>query len=140
MKTILIIDDNDSYREVAAAVLLAADYDVLEANCPDKAFELLAKGDRVDLILCDLHMPFTLGARYSQFEHSHRVGIKTIRELSQVFTETPVVALTGTAASDLAKIARLLQDIPTFEKPDSGVELLKIVERSLMWPSLAYRQ
>jgi CheY-like chemotaxis protein len=139
MKTILLIDDDTSFREVAMAVLLAADYDVLQAACPDDAFKLLER-ERVDLILCDLHMPFAFGERYSQFEHSHRVGIKTIQELSGVFPQIPVIGLTATPRVDLERIARTLGEIPTFEKPGSGVELLGIVERCFEMPGVAYRQ
>lgn len=133
MKTILVIDDNSSFREVASEVLLAADYDVIAAACPDDAFQLLER-EQVDLILCDLHMPFTFGERYAQFEHSHRVGIKTIQELAAVFPATPVVGLTATSRDDLQRIARTLGDIPTFEKPSNRSELLGIVQRCFELP------
>ena len=128
MKTILLIDDNQSFREIMTTVLLAADYDVLEAACPDDAFQLLEK-EQVDLILCDLHMPFTMGPRYAEFEHSYNVGVKTIQELSVVYPRLPIIAMTSTDPSDLSKITRTLENIPTFTKPNTTNELLAIVEQ-----------
>lgn len=135
MKTILLIDDSDDFRDIASGILLHAEYDVIDASCPDEAFKILTK-ERVDLIVCDLHMPFTNDARQREFETSYQVGIKTIQELAGVFPQMPIVALTSTHPSDLRRISHTLGNIPTYCKPDCAKKLLELVEQSFEIPSV----
>jgi two-component system cell cycle response regulator DivK len=64
--TILYVEDNAENRLLVRRVLMAEDYDVVEAESAAKALEYL-KSQRPDLILMDINMPevdgYTLTAR-----------------------------------------------------------------------------
>lgn len=60
MKKILVVDDDDSIREIAAAFLRNEGYDVFEASCVSAANETLSN-TATDLILTDYHMPDETG-------------------------------------------------------------------------------
>jgi len=53
---ILVVEDNADVRELAEAMLAAADYDVLAAPSGERALELLEK-EKVDLLFTDVIMP-----------------------------------------------------------------------------------
>ena len=127
MKTVLVIDDNQDYIESVRCVLEREGFEVFDTDCPDAAYKLLVSIDPPDLILCDLHMPFVSGEGEGEFKTSFEVGIKTAHELSGVYPETPVVALTSLEKHDLIRIRRSLGSIPAFTKPFFPKDLLAIV-------------
>ena len=60
-KTILLVEDNESLRAMAAACLARSGYQVLEAADADAACELwFQHGDRVDLLFTDVLLPGSL--------------------------------------------------------------------------------
>lgn len=124
MRTVLIIDDNCDFRETVSEMLSDAGYDVLEASCPDRAFMML-EDEKVDLILCDLHMPFTDDARQAEFLESQKVGIETIKELGWVFPQIPIIAVSAATRLELAEAERQLGDLPLIPKPFSAHVLLQ---------------
>lgn len=133
MKTVLVIDDCDDFRETVRFVLESDDLDVYESDCPDTAFQMLTTMDPPDLILCDLHMPFTTDVeRRDDFEVSIEVGVKTVHELAWVYPETPVVAMTSAEQLDITKIRRYLAPIPTYQKPERISELREILRCHLL--------
>ena len=89
-KTIMVIDDSASIRQVVTIVLRNGGYDVIEACDGRDALEKLF-GKRVNLVLCDVNMP-------------NMDGISFVRELKASATHrlTPVVMLT-TESSDTKK-------------------------------------
>ena len=131
MKTVLLIDDNQDYLDSVRCILEREGLEVLESDCPDSAFRLLRSIEPPDLIMCDLHMPFIRGPKADEFKTSFEVGVKTAHELSWVYPETPVVALTALMDSDLAKVRSFLQPIPAFTKPYQTGELLDLVRTYL---------
>ncbi|MBI5970786.1 MAG: response regulator [Deltaproteobacteria bacterium] len=90
-KTIMVIDDSASIRQVLTIVLKNGGYDVIEAcdgrDGLDKLF-----GKKVNLILCDVNMP-------------NMDGITFVRSLKASSTHrfTPVVMLT-TESSESKKV------------------------------------
>ncbi len=131
MKTVLLIDDNQDYLESLRCILEREGLEVLESDCPDAAFRLLRTIDPPDLIMCDLHMPFTSGPETEEFKTSFEVGVKTAHELAWVYPETPVVALTALEDADLAKVRKSLKPIPAFTKPYRTGEVLDLVRSYL---------
>lgn len=131
MKTVLVIDDNQDYVESVRTILEREGFEVFDTDCPDAAYQLLTSIDPPDLILCDLHMPFTTTEAEPHFKTSFEVGIKTARELSGVYPETPVVALTSLEQHDLLRIRRSLGTVPAFTKPFLPRDLLNIVKTYL---------
>jgi CheY-like chemotaxis protein len=116
MKTVLVIDNNDEYREAFSDVLQEQGIDVVTSNCPDAAYKKLFGMDAPDLIVGDLHMPFTIGADSQEYKTSYEVGVKALRELAWVFPETPVIALTALEEIDIERVKKLLSPIPAYRK------------------------
>lgn len=129
-KTILVIDDNADYRDVISNILLDHGYDVYEASCPDDAYQILLQRE-TDLIICDLHMPFTMGEDRAEFLESPVVGIRTIKELSLALPKVRIIAITATSNYDLVKFSEELYPIPTLTKPFKQEDLLFLVETEL---------
>jgi CheY-like chemotaxis protein len=127
MLTVLVIDDNEEFRQLLCTILLDNEFDVRDVDCPEGAFNLL-RTEKVDLIICDIHMPFTTGPSQKDFEQSNRVGVRTIEELRWVFPEMPIIAVTAAMPLDLAKIKREVDGVPTLSKPFSPEQLLVTIE------------
>ncbi len=89
MKSILVIDDNEEFRETAKMVLLDAGYDVFDAPAPKEALPILeAEGKSLDLIICDLHMPYCTGPESDEYVYSCETGLKTIQRIFLRFLNT----------------------------------------------------
>jgi len=130
MKSILIIDDCSDYRSTISDILLDANYDVWEAESPDCAFKIL-KREEMDLIICDLHMPFTVDQRFAEFEFSYRVGLETIKELTWVYPYKPIIAISAAPPSELRRMSLEIGTVPALNKPFPPGELLSLVQCSL---------
>ena len=89
-KTIMIIDDSTSLRQVVSIALGEAGYDVLEACDGQDAISKL-KGQKVHLMISDVNMPNMDGLSF----------VKAAR-LLPAYKFTPVIMLT-TEASDAMK-------------------------------------
>lgn len=130
MKKILIIDDNADFRDVVSNLLVDEGYEVWEAECPHDAYSILM-GEEMDLIICDLHMPFTTGLDMEDFKISFEVGAKTVKELAWVYPDKPVIALSAAAPSDLKRISSTLEPVKAYSKPTKPADLLHIVDYAL---------
>jgi two-component system chemotaxis response regulator CheY len=62
-KTILVIDDSASLRQVVKMALTGAGYDVLEAGDGKAALALL-DGRQVNMAVCDINMPIMNGIEF----------------------------------------------------------------------------
>ncbi|TAM99542.1 MAG: response regulator, partial [Rhizobiaceae bacterium] len=93
-KTVLIVDDSLTIRQMVAFTLKDAGFAVLEASDGQDAIEKLG-GQRVDLIITDLNMP--------------RVdGIHLIRAMRQrdVSRHTPILMLTTESQDEKKQAGR----------------------------------
>ena len=81
-KTVMIVDDSDSLRQVVNIALSGAGYRVIEACDGVDALEKL-DGNKIQLIICDVNMP-------------NMDGITFVKELKQLKAHkfTPVIMLT----------------------------------------------
>ncbi len=107
MANILLIDDDDFFREVMLHMLQKDGHKVTEAHDGVKALALLERL-RPDVIITDILMP-------------HMDGVEFITELSRQSNETPVIAMSGgrrsiTAAFNLES-AKLMGVKVTLTKP-----------------------
>ena len=88
-KTILIVDDSASLRQVVAIALKGAGYDVLEAG---DGKEGLAKldGTKINLIVSDVNMP-------------NMDGLEMVLEIKKMaaYKFTPIIMLTTEAGADM---------------------------------------
>ena len=63
-KTILVVDDDEDFRDAIVELLAAAGYEVGWASNGEDALNEIRKGGRPDLILLDMHMPVMTGAEF----------------------------------------------------------------------------
>jgi len=108
---ILIVDDDDAVRQIAADVLRDRSYDVVEVGSAGAAFDVLQSQTDIDLLLLDFAMPGMSGAEVAQ-----RVRTR--------YPQLPILFVTGYA--DRAMLAGI-NEAQTIGKPFRGEDLcLKI--------------
>lgn len=76
-RKILLVDDDDGFRESISQTLDLFDYTVVEANNGLKALEILREQD-VDLVLTDILMPEMEGVEFSEAVRNARPNLKMI--------------------------------------------------------------
>lgn len=93
-KTILIVDDSSSMRQVVGMALRSSGYEVIEAVDGEDALNKL-DGRKVHLVISDVNMP-------------NMDGISFIREMKQrpAYKFVPVIMLTTEGAEDKKKPVR----------------------------------
>lgn len=127
MPSVLLIDDNEDFRAITGTILIEAGYYVHEASCPDQAFQMMQE-EQPDLIICDLHMPFTNDDRMHDFQYSYEVGIKTIEELQWALPEVPLLVTSAAVPADIKRMTAHLKSVMTMTKPVSPKKLVTMVE------------
>ncbi len=132
MQTILLIDDDRDFLELAESVLKDAGYDTYVADCPKTAFPMLLNlHEELDLIVCDLHMSFSNGIDHEKYVNSFETGIRTIRELQIALPDTAIMALSAAPQMDLNRLAGLVYPTPVLTKPLKPSELVDTIKSSL---------
>ncbi len=117
MARILIIDDDDQVRKMLRLTLIAAGFDVIEAQDGKLAMQLFHQNPEVDLVITDLIMP-------------EKEGIETIIELTRDFPHVPIIAISGGGRidpNDYLYLAKKLGARKTLEKPFSRQEIIDAV-------------
>ena len=89
-KTILIVDDSTSFRNVVGLALKDAGYEIIQA-CDGKDALSKLDGKKINLIISDVNMPFMDGLSF----------VKAAKQLT-AYKFTPVIMLT-TESSDAKK-------------------------------------
>ncbi|HYE38111.1 response regulator [Methylocaldum sp.] len=119
-KTILIVDDSASLRQVVGIALKGAGYDVIEACDGQDALKKL-NGQRIHLIISDVNMP-------------NMDGITFVKEAKQLpaYKFTPVIMLT--TESQEAKMAegKAAGAKAWVIKPFQPVQMLDAVSKLIM--------
>jgi DNA-binding NarL/FixJ family response regulator len=117
MDTVLIIDDDNDFRGIIAAVL-AGKYDVIQASSGLEGIRILKEGLDPDCILLDVSMPGMNGYE----------TLQRIFELP-VSTGTPIIFLTGSEDAEEAELHGLeLGAMDYLRKPIAANVLLKRLE------------
>src|SRR5437879_10862542 len=117
MPRILIVDDEQEFRELLRAILEKAGYDVLEAPDAPRGFALYCE-NLIDLLIVDLVMPKVSGAAL-------------IHMLRYKFPDAKIIAISGggpTGNFDFLAAARVLGAHRTFLKPFKRIELLSAIK------------
>jgi CheY-like chemotaxis protein len=118
--TVLVVDDDQDVRAIAAIFLREAGYSVREAGSGAEARDILAAGP-ICLALVDYAMPIMSGFEFARLARSIQPGL-------------PVIYVTG--AADTLGREKVPPDDPIVMKPYTRADLLKVVrERAL--PSVA---
>jgi len=116
---ILLVDDEERYREVLARVLTKAGYEVVEASDGIEALSLLEKS-KIDLVLSDILMP---GLN----------GYALVARLRAKWPSMPVILTTGFLPQDAAK-NMMNGSVEFIPKPIDIAVLIAMIER-LLTPS-----
>ena len=119
-KTIMIIDDSASLRQVVSIALGGAGYQVVEACDGQDALAKL-NGQKIHLAVCDVNMPNLDG-----------IGLlKAIRELP-TYTFTPVIMLTTEAGESKKKEGQAAGARAWIVKPFKPDQLLQAVSKLIL--------
>jgi len=116
-KTVLLVDDSPTVRQVMRFALERAGYGVMEAGDGEQALKQL-DGRRVSAIVCDLAMPNLDGMSF----------LKQMRAL-QNYRFTPVVMLTTESRTERKQDAKQLGAQAWATKPCPPSQLVDIVNR-----------
>jgi two-component system, chemotaxis family, chemotaxis protein CheY len=116
-KTVLVVDDSPSVRQVVSMVLLSSGYKVVEAENGLQALEKL-DGARFNLIVCDVNMPEMDGITF----------VEQARQLeSGKFT--PILMLTTETKDDLRERAKSMGVRAWLVKPFQPQVLLSAISK-----------
>lgn len=119
-KSILIVDDSSSLRQVVGIALRGAGYDVIEAHDGRDALNRLT-GQKVHLIISDVNMP-------------HMDGIAFLKAVKQLpaYKFTPVIMLTTESAEARKDEGRAAGAKAWVTKPFSPASLLCAVQKLVL--------
>ena len=116
LRSVLVVDDEESIRKLLCHVLTPAGYIVLEAKDGKEAIRLV-NSHSVDVVITDLAMP-------------EQEGIETVRALRRSHPNLKVIAMSG-AFGDQLKIVRMLGAHAAIRKPFHPAGLCQLVEQIL---------
>jgi two-component system chemotaxis response regulator CheY len=119
-KTIMIIDDSVSLRQVVGIALSTAGYEVIEACDGQDALAKLT-GAKIHLMICDVNMPNMDGISY----------LKALRTLP-AYKFTPVIMLTTEAGEDKKREGQAAGARAWVVKPFKPEQLLLAVSKLIL--------
>ena len=119
-KTIMIVDDSASLRQVVGISLRSAGYDVLEGCDGVDALKKLT-GQKVHLIISDVNMPNMDGINF----------VKKVRELPN-YKFTPIVMLTTESQDEKKREGQAAGAKAWMVKPFNPPQLLSVVQKLAM--------
>jgi len=119
-KTIMIIDDSASLRQVVGIALTGAGYEVVEACDGRDALNQLT-GRKFNLMLCDVNMPNMDGISF----------LKALRQLP-AYKFTPVIMLTTEAGEDKKREGQAAGARAWVVKPFKPEQLLNAVAKLIL--------
>lgn len=116
-KTILVVDDSASLRQVVSISLKGAGYDVIEASDGRDALGKL-NGNRIHLVISDVNMP-------------NMDGITFVQEMKKLpnYKFTPVVMLTTESQQEKKNAGQAAGAKAWMVKPFAPAQMLNAVAR-----------
>jgi two-component system chemotaxis response regulator CheY len=119
-KTVMIVDDSASLRQVVGITLKTAGYEVFE-GCDGKDALSKLNGRKVHLIISDVNMPNMDGISF----------VKAVKQLPE-YKFTPVIMLTTEAQEDRKMEGKAAGARAWMVKPFKPEQLLGAVEKLIM--------
>ncbi|KZN46432.1 response regulator [Pseudoalteromonas luteoviolacea] len=119
-KTILVVDDSDSLRQVVNIALSGAGFDVVEARDGKDALTKL-NGNKIHLIISDVNMPNMNGIEF----------VKQAKQLPQ-YKFTPVIMLTTENQQSMMEEGKKAGAKAWMVKPFKPAQMLQAVSKLLM--------
>ncbi|MBE0597824.1 MAG: sigma-54-dependent Fis family transcriptional regulator [Desulfuromonadales bacterium] len=117
MKSILIIDDEESIRESLIGILMDEGFRTLFASNGEEGLSLLRE-ESPDLVLLDIWMP-------------GMDGLETLRRIKETSAEQPVIMMSGHGTIETAVRATKLGAFDFIEKPLSLEKVLLTIQNAL---------
>jgi len=114
---ILVVDDDDSVRDVISVLLQEEGYDCLEASSADAGLEL-ARREEPPLVISDMKMP-------------GRDGLWLLDQLREKLPDTSVIMLTGYGDTESAVECLRRGAVDYLLKPPKLTDLIRAIERAL---------
>ena len=117
-KTVLVVDDSPTMRQMVAFTLTNAGYQVVEAGNGKEAVGKVNGGAKPDLVVTDLNMP-------------EMDGITLIKEIRKMpaLKFTPILMLTTEASDDKKKAGQAAGATGWIVKPFNPVKLVDAIRR-----------
>lgn len=119
-KTIMIVDDSASLRQVVSIALRGAGYEAIEARDGQDALTKLT-GQKVHLIVSDVNMPNMDGISF----------VKAVKALP-AYRFTPIVMLTTESQADKKAQAQAAGAKAWVLKPFNPPQLLSVVQKLVL--------
>ena len=119
-KTIMIVDDSASLRQVVCIALRGAGYDAIEARDGQDALNKLV-GQKVHLIVSDVNMPNMDGISF----------VKAVKALP-AYRVTPIVMLTTESQAEKKAQAQAAGAKAWVLKPFNPPQLLAVVQKLVL--------
>lgn len=119
-KTIMIVDDSASIRQVVGITLKSAGYDVLEA-CDGKDALSKLKGQKIHLIITDVNMPVMDGITF----------VQEAKKLPD-YKFTPIMMLTTEAGDDKKMAGKAAGAKAWLTKPFQAPTLMDAVSKLVL--------
>jgi DNA-binding NtrC family response regulator len=114
---VLVVDDEDIWREVVVQTLRREGYQVCPANAPGQALEIVRRDSPIDVVLSDVGMP-------------EMPGTQLIREIARISPRIVPILMTAGVVNPAEA-----PGIPILQKPISRTDLIAAVYRSVMLAS-----
>ncbi len=118
-RTILIVDDSESIREVVQFSLQNAGFNVLSANDGTDALRFFDGGNVIDLVITDLYMPQMNGIEL----------IKRIRNFENEYKRVPILFLTTESQKEKKMEAKDAGATGWIIKPFIPAKLLEAINK-----------
>ena len=119
---ILLVEDEDMVRAVAERALTRQGYTVLTAENGEAALELLARGEKPDLLISDVVMP-------------SMDGPTMVRHARERYPDLPILFMSGYAEEQLRKSIDL-DNVAFLPKPFSVQQLAEAARDLLVPPAV----
>lgn len=117
LETILVVDDEDSFRSVVVRQLANAGFGTIEARDGSEAIRVFGeRRGEVTAVLLDLVMPNT-------------GGVEALSMLRYYAPELPVIVTSGYSAFDTAALQEAEHGVGFLRKPFTAVELTTALRR-----------
>jgi DNA-binding NtrC family response regulator len=120
---ILVVDDEETIREIITSILAAANYECREAASGVEALALLESGEEFDLMLADLMM-------------KNMDGIALLERTKDQYPDMPVVIVTGVRDISVALATIRNGAYDYLMKPFEHEQLLAVVRHALEYRRL----
>jgi signal transduction histidine kinase len=119
MKRVLVIDDDESYRQMVSSILKQSGFAVLDANNGNQGIEL-AQTHALDLVICDVMM-----------ENLDGFGVLDRLRMDPATSTMPFIFMTGLTDKESMRKGMTLGADDFLVKPFTGEVLLSAVEARL---------